>query len=103
MNVNWANHTGTFKIEPQQLIAYIEKHGWIYHNFWPNRPEVRIYQKIVDGGMYQITVPMTRELADYNSVMLKNVIEIINSNEGKEVKKLTAKILAINCENKKAE
>lgn len=30
MNVNWANHIeDASKIEPQQLIAYLEKHGWI--------------------------------------------------------------------------
>lgn len=102
MNVNWANHIDDAgKIEPQQIIAYLEKHEWIDHtqsitSGWQIDRKIRIFQKIVDGGLYQVTVPMSRELADYNSAMLKAVVEIINSNEATEVRKLTAKIFAFN-------
>ena len=97
MNVNWANHIeAASKIEPQQLINYLTKHNWIEKDFWPNRPEVKIYQKIVDGGLYQISIPMSRTLRDYNSAMLHAVIEIINSDESKRIQQLTAKLTMSN-------
>lgn len=95
MNVNWANHIeAVSKIEPQQLIDYLEKHDWIEQHFFEirNRP-VKYYQKIVDGGLYQVTVPMSRELGDYNSAMLRAVVEISDSDETKRVQQITAKIV----------
>jgi hypothetical protein len=102
MNVNWANHIEEIrKIEPQQLIDYLEKHEWIEQNFWVAHPRpVKIYQKIVEGGLYQVTVPMSRELVDYISAMLNAVIEIINSNETREIHKLTAKLTKTEGTNK---
>lgn len=103
MNVNWANHIEEAgKIEPEQMIAYLEKHGWIYHNFWPQRKDVKIYQKIIDAGaLFQVIIPLTRELSDYNSAMLKAVVEISDSEEAKRVRRITAKIVSLKTQQNK--
>ena len=100
MNVNWANHiTDASKIEPQEIIDYLEKHQWYDHtdaltSGWRIDRKISIYQKIVDGALFQVTIPMSRELADYNSAMLHALVEIINSNEANELRKLYRKIKA---------
>jgi hypothetical protein len=103
MNVNWANHIDDAnKIEPQQLIDYLEKHEWIKQNYgWEFKRKVEIYQKIVDGGLYQIAVPMSRELSDYASAMLRAVVEIINSEEAKRVRQITQKLIFMPQQNNK--
>lgn len=94
MNVNWANHIeDASKIEPQALIDYLEKHKWINHSpYWASERRVKIYQKIIDGALFQVNVPMSRELSDYNSAMLNAVVEISNSDEAKRVRQITAKL-----------
>jgi hypothetical protein len=105
MNVNWANHIDdASKIEPQQLIDYLVKHQWIKQDFLQNlNKPIEVYQKIVEGALFQITVPMSRELRDYNSAMLRAVVEINDSEEAKHVRQITAKITKMNRENKSKE
>jgi hypothetical protein len=95
MNVNWGNHIeDASKIEPKQIITYLQKHQWIKKDvLWPNKPDIEIYQKIVDGGLYQVNIPTSRRFSDYDSAMLRAVVEIINSQEADRVRQLTAKIL----------
>jgi len=93
MNVNWANHIeDASKIEPQQLIDYLVNHEWIRKDFFPNLSHIQVYQKIVEGALFQVTVPMNRELRDYNSAMLKAVIEISDSDEPKRIKQIISKL-----------
>jgi hypothetical protein len=94
-NINWANHIeAASKIEPEQLITYLSKHGWTQFQ-GITRPMVKIYQKIVLGGLYQVTVPMDRKLGDYNTAMLSAVVEITDSDEAKQVDQLIAKLTSI--------
>jgi len=98
VNFNWSNHIEDVgRIEPQILINYLKKHGWIdisseIMDNWQNKRKVQYYRKIVEGGLYQITVPMNRELIDYKAAMLRAVVEIINSEEAKRVRQITSKL-----------
>ena len=55
----------------KKLIEYVENSGWV--KIERKRKDVAVYQKkvITDGGenMYQINIPLEKELLDYQESM----------------------------------
>ncbi len=111
MNVNWANHIeDTGKIESEALISFLEKYGWVditpekrdTPEFWLNE-DYRFFRKIVDGGLYELKVPMKRTLNSYSMDMLKAVVEIINSQEADRVRRITAMLTKTSVNKEKAQ
>ena len=63
----------------KKLIEYVENSGWV--KIERKRKDVAVYQKkvITDGGenMYQINIPLEKELLDYQESMKEAILTII--------------------------
>lgn len=71
-SINYEDLAG--RVNPLVLAKYVLDSGW---NEIPVKKEsIRIFQKRVEGRLFQITVPMELEFSDYKARMFDNVNEI---------------------------
>ena len=80
------------RIEPTLLVQYLMNKGWKI--FPRKRQDIKVLQiKKADGSFFQVTIPLSRALSDYNealSIALETVAEV----EDMDKKQLITKLIS---------
>lgn len=62
------------KLNPHAVCKYLEQTGW--NKFPFKRTDIKIYQMMVSDELFQVTVPLDRELCDFKTTMYDTVNRI---------------------------
>lgn len=95
------------KINPFVFIRYLKDTGW--HLFPRKRSDIKVFQMEIEDDFYQVTIPIDKELSDYNESMYK-AVEMVAAIEHRSVEQLllyllnpSADILKIRLDKKNVE